>query len=404
MKIVFISDIHFGELAVSPEFSFEGEELKDGVIEKAKPLLQGIVDELKNVRPDYLFIAGDLTSTGSPLEFEHCLCLIEKLSDAIGVSLDHILFCIGNHDIDWRITRIIDQYEKKEYCQDDLELLSRYYKNLAQSTASTIMNKDLHRNIVPKYNENSNIPYAGVIEYSDCIVFVLNSAIEGHHLQDPKHGSLGQIQLDWFERVAKEKAKESKPKICLLHHHPRLYNDYLPTMDISELEESERLVHICEKNGISLILHGHKHQPHAITRYENGWATPVTFICAGSLSVNYSQRMYIIPNTFHIIDYQDEKHIQLINYCYTPQRGWFHASYSDELPIDDRMLLGTVIKPDEAKSIIEKIPQNCKVTYESLDERLKYFPRKELERLINIVFPTIDFVQKEDCFWLMEDK
>lgn len=401
MKIAFISDIHFGEMAISSEYSFEGEPLKENELENAQSSLKGLISILQKEEPQYLFVAGDLTSTGSPLEFDHCYKLITQIRDEIGVPEKNVLFCIGNHDVDWRITSVLDNYSLQKYKKDDQNLLEEQYTKMAKDIAKDILERESHQSLRPNYNEDSTILFSGVVEYLDCVVFVLNTAIKSSHLQEPKHGSLGNEQLKWFQEKAKEYAACEKPKICLLHHHPRLYSNYLPMMDESFLEEGGEFVQICGRNNISLVLHGHKHQPHAITQHETDWMTPVTFICAGSLSVNYSHRYQVIQNTFHVIDFKRKDHIELRNYSYSPHMGWSPTKYSDATPVDDTMLLGMTIDEEEKKAEIKKLPTHTLLTYEKLNDKLKYIPRGDLYREIKKIYADKAMITEEGEIFIM---
>ena len=72
----------------------------------------------------------------------------------------------------------------------------------------------------------------------------------------------------------------------MLHHHP--FNYPYPTLgrDISLLDEGAELLDISGKAGINLICHGHRHHPKAHNEQRDDWKNAITFICAGSFSVN----------------------------------------------------------------------------------------------------------------------
>ena len=129
MRIALISDIHFGRSAVNNEFSFRGESLELAETKNAKPLFAGMVEILKPARPDFLFVAGDLTSSGNPLEFKYCHEKIAELAKSIGVGADNIIFCIGNHDLDWRISDIKSKYPDT-YIEKDVEYINQFYQKL----------------------------------------------------------------------------------------------------------------------------------------------------------------------------------------------------------------------------------------------------------------------------------
>lgn len=69
------------------------------------------------------------------------------------------------------------------------------------------------------------------------------------------------------------------------------------------LEEGSSFLDVAGQNGIHLVLHGHRHHPKAETTFKNGWDHPITFVFAGSLTVNSAHRSNgYIPNILHIIE------------------------------------------------------------------------------------------------------
>lgn len=399
MRIALISDIHYGKLATSHEFAIEGEPLSLGEIQNAKPLLQGAINILKNKYPDYLIIAGDLTSTGSPLEFKYCYQAILSLGQAIGVDSSKIFFCMGNHDVDWRITRLIDAYSTtNKYKNDDVELLKNFYQSCASSVSKDILSYEEYKHLHPNYTATWEKPFSGVIEDDSCVFFVLNSSYMSSHDQELKHGVLSVEQLSWFSKQAVEYKSINKFKIVLLHHHPYAYQNLLPSLDPSILEESGELSNICGNNGIELILHGHKHQPQAKTINQTGWLNPVTYICAGSLSVNVSERQQTIPNTLHFIDYHALHQIELKNYSYTPEDGWFPTKYCAATPVDDTMYLGKIPDINSVEKTIQNLPHNKSIEYDFLssqNDNIKYITREILSQLIKKMHPTCELYQKD---------
>lgn len=393
MKIALISDIHYGKLATSHEFAIEGEPLALGEVQNAKPLLQGIIDILREEQPSTLLIAGDLTSTGSPVEFKYCYKTIMSLAEATNIDPSRILFCMGNHDVDWRITKITDSYTAN-YINADRGHLESFYQQAAYTVAETTLQDKEFEKMYPKYLESWGKPFAGIVEYDDCIVFVLNSSFMSSHNQELKHGILSAEQLEWFSTHANTYKDINKLKIVLLHHHPRKYQNVLPQIDSSILEEGDELSNICGTTGIRLIIHGHRHQPQATTRNETGWINPVTYICAGSLAVNASERYQVIPNTFHIIDYQSEEQISLKNYSYSPEDGWFPTRNCTATPVDSVMLLGKDINPDKITDAVLKLPHNKNIDYSSLDTDLKYLPNKTLSDMVQRLHPDSELFDK----------
>lgn len=381
MRIALISDIHFGKKAVCNDFSIEGEQIELEESHNARPLYDGMIEILKNEKPEYLFVAGDLTSSGSPIEYKYCYEKIIELGKSINVDKTKIVFCLGNHDVDWRISDIKGQYSGN-YSKDDLDYVYDFYQALSyQASIKTGIQNDLESIAADTFL----LPQTGVIEYENCIVFVLNSSHQSASDQKYKHGYLSAEQLEWFSTAAKRYKENSKLKIVLLHHHPFNYSFPLPGLDISTLEEGSEIIKTCGECGIDIVIHGHRHQPQAKTRMETGWEKAVTYICAGSLSVNATDRSPGIPNTFHLIDYQGPAKIILKNFSYTPIDGWFPSTCSSRTPVDGIMQLGKTITEADAISIIKTLPHNTPIDYLSINDDLKYLTITNLMELIRRV-------------------
>ena len=405
MRIALISDIHYGTMSTTSELAIQGEPLQCGVASNASPLFQGLIDTLKNEKPDYLFIAGDLTSTGNPLEFRNCYEKIYQLANDVNISPDNVIICLGNHDIDLRITRLIDSYKKTSntaYLSEDIDFLEKNYLELANTWA-------VNKNIKPpcsvsfeyRYNE---VPFTGVVERDDCIIFVLNSGHLCSHDEAKKHGCLSKQQFQWFEDLVKKYLSSTKIKIVLLHHHPFSYPFPLLVRDTSTLEEGSELYQICGKYGVDLVLHGHRHHPKAKTISENGWDKPVTYICAGSLSVNATHRLQgSIPNTLHIIEYNNHEKIILKNYEYSFTNGWIKIKdFRDEVPLEGSMLLGKIISTNdpETKNLVKALPVNVKIQFDSLNNDLSYLNRNKFLELVEQLFNGCTIYPKPDHFMI----
>jgi len=381
MRILLISDIHFGKNAVNEEFNFTGESMELAETQHAKPLIAGIVEILKDSRPDYMFIAGDLTSSGNPLEFKYCHAKITEIAKSLNVSPEKVIFCLGNHDLDWRISDIKSQYPNS-YRAEDIEFISDFYQYLSGNIANEI---GLPNALPPTGCDKFVTPFTFVEEFDDCIVFVLNSSHKSERNQKYKHGYLSTKQLSWFSNTAQKCKKSSKKKIVLLHHHPFNYPFPLPGLDISTLEEGAEIVKVCGENGIDLVIHGHRHQPQAKTVYDNSWMKPITFVCSGSVGVNANGRPQGIPNTFHLIDFKEPSYIVLNNYSYSAINGWAPTVYNVTTPVDGEMMLGKMISTEEAKSIIHELPINTDISYSAISSELHYLPVNKLMELIKEV-------------------
>lgn len=80
MNVALISDIHFGKSSRTKELAVEGDQIKDETV-GGKSLVDGLINLFKEKEVKYLFIAGDLTSEGSPQEFSYCQNKILEIAE-----------------------------------------------------------------------------------------------------------------------------------------------------------------------------------------------------------------------------------------------------------------------------------------------------------------------------------
>lgn len=381
-RIALISDIHYGQYSRTVEFSVPGEKIKDENT-GGESLRESMISVLKDEGIEYLCVAGDLTSLGSPQEFVCCEELILDIASQLGIQNDNILLGLGNHDIDWNITELYTRFDKSN-ADFPLELVKEQYRKIAAS-ASLINLKKL---AAP--SKNGPAPFSGIIEKDSFVMFILNTGWCCTKDQASKPGKLDTEQLEWFEKEAENYKDIPKWKLILLHHHPFNYSYPVVCPDYSTLQEGSNFLDIAGKNGFNLVIHGHRHHPRAETKWKTGWDHPMTFVCAGSFSVNASHRSAgSIPNTLHIIELTDEiGTIRLRNYQYSA-KGWIpFLNNCDVTPLDGDMLFGKLFKPEEIDQAIDSLPENEELQWEGLDECLRFMPYEELNTRISSKLPA----------------
>ena len=383
-KIGLISDIHFGQMSRTKEFAVPGEPIQDET-SGAQSLEKGLIDILKKHKVDYLFIAGDLTSIGSPQEFYYCEEKILKIAQEVGISKENIICALGNHDVDRTVAELWKNAEPnevelgRERPEELNELIKKLYQLMAANTASSCMEHINH--IVTM----GIAPFSGVVEREEFIVFVLNSSWKCNGEQKYAHGILTMEQLKWLKDIAEPFRTDPRKKIILMHHHPVDYSFPIHQEDISKVQEASELIDWAGKYGINIILHGHRHHPKIKTYKENGWDNPITIICAGSVSVCVKHRGEI-PNTFHILEFEkDAIPFYLYNYEYSGVRGWEPIRKSSaETPLNHKMLLGKAFEEREIKKTIqqynqERVEDGIEIKWEELPECLQYMTYEELD-------------------------
>ena len=370
-RVAVLSDIHFGRLSRTDFFASPGEKIKDNHSGDI-PLGRGLIDLMIEMRPEYFFVAGDLTSAAEPQEFVFCEKRILELADEVGVGKENIICCTGNHDVDWRISNLFCVEEGRFEIVDEIVKHRREkYQAIASNAARICMDE-----IKPA--GDGPVPFSGVVKANDFVVFILNSALRCAPEQEYSHGELTEKQLSWFEEQLKQYSQDERKKIVLMHHHP--FNYPYPTIseDISQIKEGAEFVELAEKRGVDFVIHGHRHHPKIKTVLADG-GSPITYFCAGSLAVNAEHRSNgEIPNTVHFIDIDKMKdYFVLYNYSYTGTEGWKKTRNSKATPLDDVMKVGKVFSEDDCRSVLKGIRASSepliKLNWDSMDEPLQFF-------------------------------
>lgn len=376
MNVALISDIHFGKSSRTKELAVEGDQIKDETV-GGKSLVDGLINLFKEKEVKYLFIAGDLTSEGSPQEFSYCQNKILEIAEKSNISTKNIICGLGNHDIDWKITRLSDAEDIK-YSDEIKKIIENGYQLIASNAAVHLLD-----NTFQPPNKGP-APFSGVFECEDFISIVLNTVWCCNHSDKIPHGQLSDDQLKWFENIAQKYDEDPRIKILLMHHHPFNYSYPNTSLDTSAIKEGSELQNIAGKYGINMVMHGHRHHPIAITRKENGWKVPIVFMCAGSLSVNTEQRNFgDIPNTVHIINLDKApSYFILYNYKYTSTEGWQPITvYSRSTPLEEEMWLGRIVDDAEINAEILKYQEgNVELRWDELPEVLKCISNTKLNQ------------------------
>lgn len=379
VRIAILSDIHFGKFSRTSELAVPGEKIQDDN-QGAISLTDGLIRILKEFKVEYIFIAGDLTSVASPQEFYFCEKKMLEIAREIGIESEKIICCLGNHDIDRNITRISDQVLQDTNNDEVKSIIRKKYNLIAASCA----NSNLETISLNKENVGP-APYSGLYEDKNFIVFVLNSGWQCTHDQEHAHGKLTKIQLSWLDEMARKFKEDSRIKIVLVHHHPVKYSYPLPALDISEIEEGSEFMEVINRNGINIVIHGHRHHPIAKTIQIGTGSKPITLICAGSLSVNSLHRNNgEIPNTMHILELNAEDQSSILyNYKYTASEGWKELEFCKNTPLDYKMKLGKLFTGEEIKEEVRKLPAiSNSISWDKLNEKLQYITYSELNDIV----------------------
>jgi len=327
--ILVISDLHIGSLAdgqsqsfLSPLTPFDPSEAR----------IVSLLDQLKKaaIAPTHLLVLGDLTSSAEPSEFNRSLDITNEIAKALDLSSSHVINIFGNHDVNWRISRLseTDLVAGSANPRQHTEREQRY-RDLAIAAPATLVP-------LPDSANRSKLPGVATISLPPIELAILNSTMACTHDVKPQHGDIGDEQFYWLEQnLPLMNQSRDVYRIAIVHHHVREFQYPTGYKDFSVMQGSDRLLKLFGKSNIDLILHGHRHHPYITTIRETGFNQPCTIISAGSFSVNPVQRNSgTIPNLAHIIQLYERSDSgagrgRLLTYKFSPKREWELATSED---------------------------------------------------------------------------
>ena len=156
MRIALISDIHFGKFSRSKDFCVPGDySLSDEI--GGRSLKKELINKLIEEQVMFLIIAGDLTSIGCPDEFYYCIETIKEIAKESKIDLNNVILCLGNHDIDWKISKLSDDNKQNEQSVNDK--ISNSYLSVACSVASHWIDDSFN------YDSKGPAPFSGIKEF-----------------------------------------------------------------------------------------------------------------------------------------------------------------------------------------------------------------------------------------------
>jgi 3',5'-cyclic AMP phosphodiesterase CpdA len=342
VSILHLTDIHAG----NGELLFEDNKVTIEGAQRLKQLdrLYKYIKELPSC-PDFVVVSGDITIRGDQSGLKVFRDWLTKMiNDGIFPSYDRIIICPGNHDVQRRTRRSIE--EKMQF--------SLFWENLCKAFPHAYIpqwDPPLNAN-QPNFDFSKKKFFGGIrtskkfgdvildVSYPflldlnrDILIFAFNSAIGcGFPLNpDPKiieplealvklntaennraqlqsvidayldslvvdAGMIGEQQLQYFiDLMGRLRTKlkghfDRLTKIAFLHHHvSHLWNQQLELKSFESVIDAANLKQALVANGFDFVLHGHKHTNHVgidsalIPISEKGPFTPLCIISGGTV-------------------------------------------------------------------------------------------------------------------------
>lgn len=391
-RVAVISDLHIGDMAKGKDFSPEKTENAS-----VNNYLQEFSDFIiaQKITADYLLVPGDISNKAKEAEFGLASELIGKIADILGVPRTNILYCPGNHDVNW------DAAKAQQLAGSSVELTYKAkYVNLLEPGRIFF---DSQARGVGRFDD---APYLVSWSFDDINVFSLNSAIYDGPETKPHCGEIKSEQLQAIGKLIDSTFDKSKLNIFILHHHPKQYHDRTFRQgDTSGMINADGLLHLLARKEIDFVLHGHKHIP----RFDmeiNSVGHPLWILCSGSFSSRLDDRHFGgVGNFFHIIDFHprcaDNGWSRGVVKSWTHLLGhkWLESGTID---FDSANQFGAYASP---KTLRDKLEATLTTLLESqpfvewselinADESIQYYPNNLLRNNLAIVAKKMNLLQR----------
>ncbi|MEX1363154.1 MAG: metallophosphoesterase [Nannocystaceae bacterium] len=273
-----LSDLHVG-----------GEDWqRDDVLRALVRDLPGLLED-KGLRPDLLFVTGDVANRGTREEYDGALEVLEQVTGVLGLEPRHSVFAVaGNHDVDrGRIGRMVKRDHASLIGMGRDELRTAVGELLGDAKEFELYGERLgdwcdftNRMLGLARSVSIDRPWrSDVVEVAGLRVGVLSLCTawsSGSNARD-EGLLLGERQL--AEMVQEAKDGGAQLVIALMHHpweslHP---------------EERSQIRGRLERE-VDLVLHGHTHDAHSAVQLAAGSTT--AFLGAGAAYARLGQDPY----------------------------------------------------------------------------------------------------------------
>jgi 3',5'-cyclic AMP phosphodiesterase CpdA len=224
---------------------------------RADEVLTRLVTELTDRRPDHIIFSGDATALGFESELKRAANLL-RIGDA---SMPPGLAVPGNHD----------------YCTSQAAASGLFERYFAPWQTGTRLNGAL-------YPFTQQVGHLTLVAVNSCT---------GNRWPWDASGSVGPKQCD---RLRELLAKlEPGPRI-LVTHYPVCLASGRPESFAHGLRDLRQLIDVAAAGGVSLWLHGHRHQAY---EFQQLASVPFPVICSGSATQtnHWSYGEYTVEGT-----------------------------------------------------------------------------------------------------------
>ncbi|MEP1698308.1 MAG: metallophosphoesterase [Paracoccaceae bacterium] len=313
IRILHLSDIHFGAKSLPSGDMKKMHRFGEG--DYSRPLVEHLRDEFVrrnnhfSQRSDHLFVvaSGDFAYAATNEEFHEAFEFFEELHIMLGVPKNRIIFCPGNHDINWQDSKIsrdrrFDNYLifiKKFYGE---ELMNEMYPMLNWDFTVDTARPRAHEIVSVSHFADENVLFCS---FNSCVY-----ENEQHH-----YGYISQDQQRNVRDLIDElEIADNAVRVAVVHHHVHPFPEALKTtdedghwVDLSTIRDGGLFEKFLERNEFDFVLHGHKHQPQIRETTVRDRTSPESLksliVCgAGSCGVASSELPHSMGSHFEFIE------------------------------------------------------------------------------------------------------
>ena len=311
--IVHVSDLHFGfkvdkngerqRMHRFYENDYEqtlAEHMKDELVKPSgRFALRG--------KPVFVVCSGDFAYSANDEEFTEALNFLNAVKDALDISREQFVFCPGNHDVNWDLSKIIKERRFDNY----ISFLRKFYGG------------DLFAELYPlvawDFSFDGQRPHAtdlisAIYFREERILFAsFNSCVyesEQHH-----YGFISlQQQKKMRALIEKASVDDGGLRVAIVHHHIHPHPDAGEFrdlgghwVDMSTICDAGLFERFLERLSFDVVLHGHKHQAQLRETVVKDRGSPETVkplvVCgAGSCGVSSSELAHSTGNHYQVVE------------------------------------------------------------------------------------------------------
>ncbi len=286
------------------DFHFSGEAHYEDAQREAMPSSLALELAKEGLRPDLVFVTGDIAATGKAAEYERAIRFFQKMSEDLSVPRERWFLVPGNHDVDRGRVDGLSNGLRNLLEQSDAPMSEpRSWSMMADRMDAYLR---FTRNFLGKERGWEAVrpwrtEHVTVHDWRLAILG-LNSAWASQDDDDRGRLLLSEFQV----RDALEQANRKEPELKItLMHHPF---DYLREWDMALVNQL-----LVSENGCHFLLRGHLHQTDLQQRIRPGasiWEIAAGAFWQGSEAphaVNVVQLEHTGDGSIHVFKYVNKE-------------------------------------------------------------------------------------------------